>query len=92
MNLRKTSSVIDHRSRKIEAASNVLTGRVDRTQVAEVFEVFRKTVRAALACTVSAPVLLYERRCIDHEQGVSAEHHVLRERAKRRFVARPRVG
>lgn len=70
----------------------MLTGRVHRTQVTEVFEVFWKTARAALPCTVSVPVLLYERRCIDHEQGVSAEHHVLGERAKRRFVAQPRVG
>jgi hypothetical protein len=63
-----------------------------RAHVAEIFEISRKTVRAILAGTFSAPVLLHERGCIDHEQGMSAKYHILRKWAERRFVARASEG
>lgn len=60
------------------------TGCVLRTQVLEILEVSRQTKRAVLSCCVlPTQVLVYERGGVHHEQGVSAKHHVLRQRPKR---------
>jgi len=46
----------------------MLTGCMLRTHVTEICEVHWQTIRAVLASTFSAQVLLYERKGIDHEK------------------------
>jgi hypothetical protein len=51
--------------------------------VLEILEVSRQAIHAVLSCVLPPPVLVYERRGVYHEQGVSTMHHVLRQRPKR---------
>jgi hypothetical protein len=47
----------------------MLTGYIMlRTHITEICEVYWQTIAAVLASTFSAPVVLYESRCIDHEK------------------------
>jgi hypothetical protein len=58
--------------------------------VLEILEVLGQTIRtASLSCVLSAQVLVYECGGIYHEQGMSAELHVLSKRAKCLSVTRP---
>ena len=61
-----------------------------QTQVPDILKVSRQATRAVLSRALSAPVLVYERRGVYHEQRVSAKHHVLGKRTERRSEAWPR--
>ena len=62
-----------------------------RTDVLEIPEVLRQTIRAALlSCVLSAQVLVYESRGVYHEQRVSAKLHVSSKGPKCRSVTRLR--
>lgn len=79
MSLHKT---ICHQSNKLKW-DKILTGRVLRTHVLEILEVLRQTSRAVPSRILSAHVLVYKRRGVHHEHGVSAKHHVLGKRTER---------
>ena len=61
------TNVIDWSSQSSESKSK-LTGYMLHTRTTEICEVYWQTVPAVLASTFSAPVVLYERKCIDHEK------------------------
>jgi hypothetical protein len=49
----------------------------------EILEVLWQTFRAVTSRFLSPQVLIYERRGVYHEQGVSAKHHVSSKRTER---------